>query len=86
MNGYINRWTVAMGWIITLAIVAVFFVPSRLSVTTFVLFGLVGLFVAFFGSTLLHGGQAPQSVGAILDELEHGEERRAGSPAPKRTG
>jgi len=73
MNGYINRWTVALGWMILMAVVGALFVPAGLSVTSFVLLGLIGLTVAFFGSALIRDSQPPRSVGAILDDLENAQ-------------
>jgi len=67
---YMNRWTVALSWTVGMLIVWSLFVPRTVSVTTFTLLGATGLVVLLLGATLLRDTQPPQSVHAILSELE----------------
>jgi len=70
MKTYVNRWTVAVGWVILMGLVGAGFVPTPLSGTMFVLVAAAGLFVSLFGSALLGDSRAPRSVNAILADLE----------------
>jgi hypothetical protein len=70
MNKYTNRWTVSLGWMVAMLIVWSLFVPGSVSVTTFFLLGALGLIVTVFGGTFLKDRQPPQSVGAIIADLE----------------
>ena len=72
MNGYVNRWTLALAWILSMAVVWTLFVPRGLAATTFVLFGIAGLLLVFVGGALVRDSQAPRSVNQILSELEAG--------------
>jgi hypothetical protein len=79
MNTHMNRWIAPLGWTVAMLILWALFVPTRLSVTTFVLLGVTGLVVSFFGSTFFRESQPPRSVNAILDELE--AEPKAAGPS-----
>ena len=70
MNTFMNRWTVSLGWAVGMLIVWSLFVPRTVSVTTFSLLVATGLIVSFFGAMFLEGRQPPQSLGAIIGELE----------------
>ena len=70
MSTYLNRWTCALGWGVTMCIVWALFVPRGLSVTTFVLLSATGLLVSLFGSLLWSTGRAQRSVSQILVDLE----------------
>ncbi len=82
MTTYLNRWTIMLGWMVLLSIVWTLFVPGSISVTTFVLFGMIGLIAAFFGSALVRDSQPPRSVNAILGDLEA---EGAAASKPRRT-
>lgn len=70
MKMHMNRWTVSLGWIVLMVILAALIVPGTMSMQLFVLLGLVGLVVAFFGSTVLQDSRPPRSMSAILNDLE----------------
>jgi membrane associated rhomboid family serine protease len=70
MNTHINRWTVSLSWTVAMLIVWSLFVPRTVSVTTFVLLGATGLIVSVFGAMFVKSSQPPQSVSAILGDLE----------------
>lgn len=70
MRTYMNRWTVSLGWTVGMLIVWSLFVPRTVSVTTFFLLGAVGLIVTIFGAGFLKDSQPPQSINAIVADLE----------------
>ncbi len=72
MNTYLNRWSAALGWLVLMVIVWTVFVPTQISVTTFVTVALLGLITSFFGVALVQDSQPPRSIGQILSEIEAG--------------
>ena len=70
MNRYLNRWTLALGWSVLMAIACALFVPKGLSVTTIILMTGTGLAVSLFGFALLSDSEPPRSMNQILVELE----------------
>lgn len=78
MRSYLNRWTLAVAWVVAMLVVWTLFVPSGLSVTTFVLCGIAGLLALFAGGALMRGGTPPHSMNQIISELEEGPRPAAG--------
>jgi hypothetical protein len=72
MTTYVNRWTMALAWTVSMSIVWTLFVPRGISVATFVLLGCAGLLVSFIGGTLVHNSEPPRSVAQILSDVEAG--------------
>lgn len=70
MNSHINRWTISVSWTVVMLIVWSLFVPRAVSVTTFFLLLATGLIVSVGGAMFLADRQPPQSVSAIIGELE----------------
>ena len=79
MTTYLNRWTLALGWLVAMAVLWALFVPRGLSVTTFTLLTATGLVVSFVGFVLLSDSQPPRSVNQILGDLE--AEPKAAGPS-----
>jgi hypothetical protein len=70
MISHINLWTASGAWaVMTLAVWALF-VPSHVSVPTFLLLGLTGVLLLFYGWTFIQESRPARSVSAILAELD----------------
>ncbi len=72
MTSHMNRWTAALAWTVSMAIVWALFVPRGISVATFILLGVTSLLALFVGGVLVRDSQPPRSVAQILSELEGG--------------
>jgi hypothetical protein len=67
-----------MGWVVSMLVVWILFVPAGLSAATVLVLGAAGLCAVIFGGAMVRDGEAPRSVVDILSELETGQPRSAG--------
>ncbi|MGE5359492.1 MAG: hypothetical protein ACM3NQ_10775 [Bacteroidales bacterium] len=62
MSGKMNRWSAVLGWVVLMVVVWALFVPGGLSVGTFALLTVAGLFAVLAGSALWRAQRPAPSI------------------------